>query len=101
MISGMSNEASAIVEARNLTVDFAAGARLVRAVCGVDLALKPGETLALLGESGSGKSVTLRALMRLHPEIGRYRRLGPGRRAGCAGAVTLSAAGLSRARRSR
>jgi peptide/nickel transport system ATP-binding protein len=68
MISGMSNEASAIVEARNLTVDFAAGRGKIRAVCGVDLALKPGETLALLGESGSGKSVTLRALMRLHPK---------------------------------
>jgi peptide/nickel transport system ATP-binding protein len=39
----------------------------VRAVAGVDLALAPGEVLALLGESGSGKSVTLRALMRLLP----------------------------------
>ena len=39
----------------------------MRAVAGVDLALAPGEVLALLGESGSGKSVTLRALMRLLP----------------------------------
>jgi len=63
----MSSSASSIVAARNLTVDFAAGRGSLRAVCGVDLSLKPGETVALLGESGSGKSVTLRALMRLHP----------------------------------
>ena len=34
----------------------------------LDLTLRAGEVLALLGESGSGKSVTLRALMRLLPE---------------------------------
>ncbi|WP_420104052.1 ABC transporter ATP-binding protein [Bosea sp. (in: a-proteobacteria)] len=56
-----------IVEAAGLTVDFASPKGPIRAVSGVDLALKPGETVALLGESGSGKSVTLRALMRLHP----------------------------------
>ena len=39
----------------------------VRAVAGLDLSLGKGEVLALLGESGSGKSVTLRALMRLLP----------------------------------
>ena len=57
-----------MVDVRGLTVDFAAGRGHVRAVAGVDLTLAPGETLALLGESGSGKSVTLRALMRLHPK---------------------------------
>ena len=44
----------------------------MRAVAGVDLSLEKGETLALLGESGSGKSVTLRALMRLHPNSARF-----------------------------
>jgi peptide/nickel transport system ATP-binding protein len=56
-----------IVDVQDLTVDFH-GAKPVRAVAGVDLTLRPGEVLALLGESGSGKSVTLRALMRLLPE---------------------------------
>ena len=56
-----------IVDVRNLTVRFS-GERTVHAVNTVDLALKQGEVLGLLGESGSGKSVTLRALMRLLPK---------------------------------
>jgi peptide/nickel transport system ATP-binding protein len=62
-----------IVDVKRLTVDFnTGGGKTVRAVAGVDLSLKKGETLALLGESGSGKSVTLRALMRLHPNSARF-----------------------------
>jgi peptide/nickel transport system ATP-binding protein len=57
-----------LVDVCDLTVDFHGGAKSLRAVAGVDLSLHPGEVLALLGESGSGKSVTLRALMRLLPE---------------------------------
>jgi len=61
-----------IVEIKGLTVDFTArGAKPVRAVAGVDLTLARGETVALLGESGSGKSVTLRSLLRLHPKSAR------------------------------
>ncbi len=60
-----------IVEVKNLTVDFGPKSKPVRAVAGVDLHLAKGETLALLGESGSGKSVTLRSLMRLHPKSAR------------------------------
>lgn len=40
----------------------------VTAVDGVDLRLDRGQVVALIGESGSGKSVTLRAIMRLNPE---------------------------------
>jgi peptide/nickel transport system ATP-binding protein len=57
---------SALVEIRDLHVRFS-GERNVHAVNGVDLTLQEGETLGLLGESGSGKSVTLRALLRLLP----------------------------------
>jgi peptide/nickel transport system ATP-binding protein len=61
-----------IVEVEELSVDFLRADRTspkpVRAVADVTLTLRPGEVLALLGESGSGKSVTLRALMRLLPE---------------------------------
>ena len=62
------SSAGPIVKVDGLTVEFIGGGRPVRAVAGVDLMLRPGEALALLGESGSGKSVTLRALMRLLPE---------------------------------
>ncbi|KAA2236101.1 ABC transporter ATP-binding protein [Salinarimonas soli] len=58
----------ALVEVRDLKVTFMGGARPVRAVDGVDLTLARGEVMALIGESGSGKSVTLRQLMRLNPE---------------------------------
>lgn len=44
------------------------GQRTVHAVNGVSLTLAPGETLGILGESGSGKSVTLKTLLRLLPE---------------------------------
>lgn len=56
-----------LVQLRDLRVRFH-GARTVHAVNGVDLTLKSGETLGILGESGSGKSVTLKTLLRLLPE---------------------------------
>ena len=55
------------VDVRNLSVRFS-GERTVHAVNDVSLTVKQGEVLGLLGESGSGKSVTLRALMRLLPK---------------------------------
>ncbi|WP_127936986.1 ABC transporter ATP-binding protein [Nonomuraea polychroma] len=47
----------------NLHVEFRTRAGLVRAVNGVSYTVNPGETLAVLGESGSGKSVTAQAIM--------------------------------------
>jgi peptide/nickel transport system ATP-binding protein len=44
---------------------------LVRAIDGMQLSLKRGETFALVGESGCGKSMTALALMRLLPDNGR------------------------------
>lgn len=63
----MTRNADSILDIANLTVTFTGGAKPVRAVDGVDLALGRGEAVALLGESGSGKSVTLRSVLRLHP----------------------------------
>ena len=56
-----------LVEIENLTVRFR-GAQTVHAVNGVSLTLEPGQVLGILGESGSGKSVTLKTLLRLLPE---------------------------------
>ena len=57
---------SNLVELKNLNIRFT-GERTVHAVNDLSLTLGEGEVLGLLGESGSGKSVTLRALMRLLP----------------------------------
>ena len=56
-----------MVEVRDLRVTFRSEEGPIYAVDGVDLDLAPGETFALLGESGCGKSVTMKSLMRLHP----------------------------------
>ena len=56
-----------LVHVRNLIVRFVSRDATVHAVNGVDFDLAPRETLCILGESGSGKSVTLRSLMRLNP----------------------------------
>src|SRR5689334_11678760 len=55
-----------LVEIHNLNIRFT-GERTVHAVNDLSLTLGEAEVLGLLGESGSGKSVTLRALMRLLP----------------------------------
>jgi len=61
------NEAP-LIRLRDLHVKFESRDRTVHAVNGVDLDLAAGEVLCILGESGSGKSVTLRALMKLLPK---------------------------------
>ena len=60
------NDDSPMVVLRDLRVTFNGQGKTVNAVNGVDLEVRRGEVVALIGESGSGKSVTLRALMRLH-----------------------------------
>ena len=54
-----------ILEVKDLRVSFNTYAGEVKAVRGVSFELSPGETLAFVGESGCGKTVTAKALMRL------------------------------------
>ncbi|MBI3350253.1 MAG: ABC transporter ATP-binding protein, partial [Burkholderiales bacterium] len=60
-----------MLEIDDLQVELDADAGLVRAIAGMHLSLSRGETFALVGESGCGKSMTALALMRLLPESGR------------------------------
>jgi peptide/nickel transport system ATP-binding protein len=68
-----------LVEVNDLSVKFVSREATVHAVNQVSLTARRGEVLCILGESGSGKSVTLRTLMRLLP---RYARVEGGVRVG-------------------
>lgn len=52
-----------LLEVRDLHVEFRTRDGVAKAVNGVDYGVDEGETLAVLGESGSGKSVTAQAVM--------------------------------------
>ncbi len=56
-----------LLEVENLSVEFVTDAGIVKAVTDLSLTLSAGETLAIIGESGSGKSVTAQAVMGIVP----------------------------------
>ena len=58
----------AILSVRDLTVDLMTASGVVRAVDGVTFDIESGETVTIIGESGSGKSTTAMALLRLLPD---------------------------------
>ncbi|HET8588103.1 MAG TPA: ABC transporter ATP-binding protein [Nakamurella sp.] len=57
-----------LMSVRDLQVEFSTSAGVVRALDGVSFDVRRGETIAILGESGSGKSVTAQAIMALLPK---------------------------------
>ncbi|MDR0578177.1 MAG: ABC transporter ATP-binding protein [Candidatus Accumulibacter sp.] len=60
-----------LLSVRGLRAGFAVGRRVLTAVNGIDFDVAAGETLALLGESGCGKSAAALSLLRLLPAAGR------------------------------
>ncbi|WP_431775968.1 ABC transporter ATP-binding protein [Streptomyces cucumeris] len=58
-----SDDGTPLLEVRDLHVEFHTREGLAKAVNGVNYSVRAGETLAVLGESGSGKSVTAQAIM--------------------------------------
>ncbi|MEQ1686003.1 MAG: ABC transporter ATP-binding protein [Burkholderiaceae bacterium] len=59
-----------VLQVDSLQVALDADAGLVKAIDGLSLSIRRGETFALVGESGCGKSMTALALMRLLPDSG-------------------------------
>ncbi len=62
-----------LLDVRNLEVDFAPETRSAPVVDGVDLRVGQGEVVGVIGESGSGKTVTCMALLRLLPQHAQVR----------------------------
>lgn len=56
------------IEVQDLRVRFISRESTVQAVNGLSFTLEHGKVLCVIGESGSGKSVMMRSLMRLHPK---------------------------------
>ncbi|AZN41446.1 ABC transporter ATP-binding protein [Paenibacillus albus] len=66
----MTEQETVILEMKDVKVQFRLDEGLLKAVDGVDLRIKRGKTLGIVGESGCGKSVTSQALLRIVPKPG-------------------------------
>ena len=70
----MSQNLQPLLEVKNLTREFPAGESTVQILKGVDLAIYPGELVAIVGQSGSGKSTLMNILGCLdQPTAGSYK----------------------------
>src|SRR5512138_2636050 len=67
----MTSPTDLVLDVQHLTTSFRVGGRRLRAVDDVSLAVRRGETLGLVGESGCGKSVTAYSIVRLVQPPGR------------------------------
>jgi len=64
-------QAEALLDVKNLKTYFYLDEGTVRAIDGVDFSILRGQTLGVVGESGCGKSVTARSILRIVPKPGR------------------------------
>src|SRR5512135_1176404 len=67
----MALENNTLIEVQGLKTYFFLDEGTVRAVDGVDFSIAHGKTLGVVGESGCGKSVTARSILRIVPKPGR------------------------------
>lgn len=68
---GATNGRDNVLEIKNLKTHFTTNEGLVRAVDGVTMSLERGKTLAVVGESGCGKSITARSVLQIVEEPGK------------------------------
>lgn len=62
-------ENSTILEIKDLSVSYTSSNKEIKAVRGLDLAIRQGETLGLVGETGAGKTTTALSVLRILPEV--------------------------------
>src|SRR6266852_2885787 len=67
----MSENATPLLSVHNLKTYFPQDEGTVKAVDGVNFDLYPGRTLGIVGESGCGKSITARSILRIVDRPGR------------------------------
>ena len=58
-----------VLRAQGLWVELEQGEELRDVLCGIDLAIRPGERIALMGRNGAGKSTLLRTAAGLHEPV--------------------------------
>ena len=69
--NGQDRDSELLLDIRDLKVEFHSREGHVQVLRGVDLEVYPGETLAIVGESGCGKSMTARSVLGIIPNPGR------------------------------
>lgn len=69
-ITGITPAAAAVCDVSDLTVAYQSGGEWLKAVRGISFVVRGGEILAVVGETGSGKSTTATAMIRMLPRNG-------------------------------
>ncbi len=62
------DEKNDLLSVKNLSVQYTSGGRIIHAVNGVSFSLEKGKTLALVGETGAGKTTIAKSLLRILPD---------------------------------
>lgn len=67
----MTTDNDILIEVKDLRIEFDVRAGIVKAVDGLNMTIKRGKTLGVIGESGCGKSMTARAILNMIPRPGK------------------------------